>query len=72
MPEKKPFSRLPTNVVPSNYKLTLEPNLADFTFKGSEDITIQVSSLTSFYHVHKNVFCMLLEIKSYLLLLLFR
>ena len=50
MPEKKPFSRLPTNVVPSNYKLTLEPNLADFTFKGSEDITIQVSLLTFFYH----------------------
>ena len=42
MPEKKPFERLPKNVVPQNYALTLKPDLKAFTFEGSEEISIEV------------------------------
>eukprot|EP00794_Sanderia_malayensis_P017827 gene17827-19608_t len=45
-PEKKPFRRLPTNVVPSNYEITLQPDLKNFTFKGNEIIDLQVKSST--------------------------
>ena len=40
--EKKPFKRLPTAVSPSNYAITLRPDLEKFTFKGSEVIDLQV------------------------------
>jgi len=40
--EKKAFSRLVKDVVPSNYALRLQPDLAAFTFDGHEDITVQV------------------------------
>ena len=46
--EKKPFQRLPTDVVPVNYKLELRPDLKAFTFQGKLDITAKVwSSLTA-------------------------
>lgn len=40
--EKKPFERLPTNVVPHNYNLELTPDLKAFTFKGKLEITAEV------------------------------
>jgi len=40
--EKKPFARLPSTVVPSNYNVTLTPNLTAFTFTGEQTITVQV------------------------------
>ena len=39
---KKHFNRLPANVVPKNYKLTLMPNLTEFTFTGEEVIDVEV------------------------------
>ena len=42
MKEKKPFERLPTSVLPKNYKLTLTPNLTEFTFAGEEVIDVEV------------------------------
>ena len=44
-PDKKSFQRLPTEVVPINYKLELTPNLKDFTFQGILEITAEVSIL---------------------------
>ena len=41
--EKKPFSRLPTNVVPVNYNLWLKPCLSSFTFDGKQAVKVQVS-----------------------------
>jgi len=43
MPEKKPFERLPKDVVPINYAIRLQPYLEKFTFDGVEDISIQVN-----------------------------
>ena len=40
--EKKPFERLPVDVVPVNYKLELKPDLTAFTFQGQLEITVQV------------------------------
>ena len=40
--EKKPFERLPTNVLPINYKVELRPDLKTFTFKGDLEITAKV------------------------------
>src|SRR6476661_6176681 len=34
--------RLPTSVVPSNYKLSLDPDIAGQKFSGEETITVQV------------------------------
>lgn len=39
---KKEFERLPKNVVPKHYSLTLTPNLKTFTFDGKVDIDIEV------------------------------
>ena len=39
---KKAFERLPTNVAPKNYALTLQPNLTEFTFTGKEVIDVEV------------------------------
>lgn len=41
--EKKPFSRLPTDVRPYHYDISLAPDLAKFTFNGKEKIYIHVS-----------------------------
>ena len=40
--EKKPFERLPVDVVPLNYKLELNPDLKAFTFQGKLETTVQV------------------------------
>lgn len=40
--EKKPFQRLPVDVVPINYKVELKPDLQAFTFQGKLEITIKV------------------------------
>ena len=40
---KKSFERLPTNLVPKNYALTLQPNLTEFSFTGKEVIEVEVS-----------------------------
>jgi puromycin-sensitive aminopeptidase len=45
--EKKPFERLPVDVVPVNYKLELKPDLTAFTFQGQLEITVQVCKATS-------------------------
>ena len=47
--EKKPFERLPTHVVPKNYRLILEPNLEKFTFTGEEVIDLEVSFKHCFF-----------------------
>ena len=38
---------LPTSVRPVKYRLTMEPNLGDFTFRGEETVDIQVLEPTS-------------------------
>ena len=40
--EKKPFQRLPTDVVPRNYKIELRPDLEKFSFQGKLDISVEV------------------------------
>ena len=46
--EKKPFERLPVDVVPVNYKLELTPDLTAFTFQGQLEITVQVYMMCSY------------------------
>ena len=43
----KEFKRLPQNVKPTNYALTLKPNFKNFTFIGNESITVQVKEQTN-------------------------
>jgi len=50
--EKKQFKRLPKSVKPTNYDLTLEPDLEKFSFKGSAVIDVQVTRETK--HVRMN------------------
>ena len=40
--DKKAFERLPTNVLPKNYQITLHPNLTEFTFAGKEVVEVEV------------------------------
>ena len=40
--EKKPFSRLPTDVIPVNYNLWLKPCLDSFVFDGKQAVKVQV------------------------------
>jgi len=47
MPAKKPFQRLPQDVVPVNYALEITPNIKDFTFAGIEEIAIEVKNPTN-------------------------
>jgi len=42
-PQKKPFSRLPTDVIPKNYDLWLKPCMKEFVFDGKQAIQVQVS-----------------------------
>lgn len=42
MPEAKPFERLPTNVKPIHYNLTIKPDLKKCTFQGEVSIKIEV------------------------------
>ncbi|XP_069970729.1 puromycin-sensitive aminopeptidase isoform X1 [Penaeus vannamei] len=46
MPEPKPFERLPGNVKPLHYAVTLQPNLVKCVFTGSEDVDIEVKEAT--------------------------
>ena len=39
---KKPFERLPVDVVPINYKVELKPDLEAFTFEGELEVTVKV------------------------------
>lgn len=41
---RKPFERLPANVVPKNYDLTLQPSLTEFTFSGKQVVEVEVGS----------------------------
>ena len=40
------FTRLPTNVVPSHYFITIRPDISSFTFSGSETVDVQVRERT--------------------------
>ncbi|KAH9498825.1 hypothetical protein Btru_005237 [Bulinus truncatus] len=51
-PSKKKFERLPKTVIPSNYKLTLKPDLKKFTFEGSVDILVEVKSAVGTVKLH--------------------
>ncbi|MEE2884427.1 MAG: M1 family metallopeptidase [Chloroflexota bacterium] len=44
--KKSVMTNLPSGVIPVNYKLTLEPDLNSFTFKGIEVVTIEISRPT--------------------------
>ncbi|MCH7746105.1 MAG: M1 family peptidase, partial [Chloroflexi bacterium] len=46
MPKSNAFM-LPASVRPVRYRLTLEPNLSDFTFRGQESVDIDVLEPTS-------------------------
>lgn len=43
---------LPTNVVPSKYKVSLAPSFTDFKVPGSEEIAIEVKEATTSIQVH--------------------
>ncbi|XP_078355734.1 puromycin-sensitive aminopeptidase-like, partial [Oculina patagonica] len=57
---KKPFERLPTSVLPKNYKLTLKPNLTEFTFTGEEVIDVEVKEETNTVTIN----CLDINVKS--------
>lgn len=42
MSSKTQFKRLPTNVIPINYAIKLQPNFDDFSFLGSLKIDVEV------------------------------
>ena len=44
--EKKPFSRLPSNVQPIHYEIFLKPDLKDLSFVGSMNVTLSVTQAT--------------------------
>jgi len=46
MPDRKPFSRLPKDVIPKNYAIRLKPDLSKLTFAGQQAITVQVALMT--------------------------
>lgn len=50
--QKKKFERLPKDVIPTNYKLRLQPDLAAFTFAGSEEIEVEVKKAVSTVHLN--------------------
>ncbi|MBN3293815.1 PSA aminopeptidase, partial [Polypterus senegalus] len=47
MPEKRPFERLPSDVRPVNYGLSLKPDLIDFTFEGKLEASVEVTQPTN-------------------------
>ena len=51
MKDKNPYL-LPQNVEPTHYEIALKPNLSDFTFSGSEQISIDVKQRTSQITLH--------------------
>jgi len=48
LPVRQAFSRLPKDVIPSNYAIRLKPYVSDFTFDGHEEITVQVVKETKY------------------------
>ncbi|XP_046484591.1 puromycin-sensitive aminopeptidase isoform X1 [Neodiprion pinetum] len=44
--EKKPFRRLPTDVRPYHYDISLTPDLGKFTFSGKENVHVDVKQST--------------------------
>ncbi|XP_011304312.1 puromycin-sensitive aminopeptidase isoform X2 [Fopius arisanus] len=44
--DKKPFSRLPTDVRPYHYEISLTPDLKNFTFEGTQNVEIEVKNST--------------------------
>jgi len=54
MAEKKAFERLPTSVVPVNYKLKLQPDLNKLTFDGSVDIQLQIKESVKVIKMNAN------------------
>ncbi|CAL1545832.1 unnamed protein product [Lymnaea stagnalis] len=49
---KKKFERLPKTVIPSNYQLTLKPDLKKFTFEGSLVVTVEVNAPVTKVKLH--------------------
>lgn len=49
---KKTNHRLPNSVRPTKYQLTITPNLADFSFTGTETINIEISKPTRVLTLH--------------------
>lgn len=47
MPERKPFEKLPKDVIPVNYCLRLQPDLVACTFDGQEQISVKVVEAAS-------------------------
>jgi len=50
--EKKPFERLPADVIPSHYNIRLRPNLVKYTFEGSQEIEVSVTKPTKEIHLN--------------------
>eukprot|EP01064_Diplonema_japonicum_P017854 TRINITY_DN2623_c0_g1_i1.p1 TRINITY_DN2623_c0_g1~~TRINITY_DN2623_c0_g1_i1.p1 ORF type:complete len:877 (+),score=286.77 TRINITY_DN2623_c0_g1_i1:57-2687(+) len=48
---------LPSNVSPSAYKLKLEPDMVNFTFKGSVEIDVDVTEATKVVEMHQRDLC---------------
>ena len=46
----KQFERLPSDVLPVNYKVEIQPDLNAFTFKGKLEITAKVLYRLSSWH----------------------
>ncbi|XP_063975639.1 puromycin-sensitive aminopeptidase isoform X2 [Diachasmimorpha longicaudata] len=44
--DKKPFNRLPTDVRPYHYEISLTPDLKNFTFEGTQNVEIEVKNST--------------------------
>ena len=49
---KRPFQVLPKDVRPTNYALTLQPDLELFNFRGNVDIDVQVTSTCIFIYIY--------------------
>ena len=44
--EKKPFSRLPSNILPIHYNIFLRPDLKNLTFEGQMSVELRIQNLT--------------------------
>ncbi len=53
---KKPFERLPTDVLPRNYILELRPDLKNFTFEGKLEIITEVRAFIIFQRSSTHTF----------------
>lgn len=46
--EKKQFQRLPTNIRPRHYEITLIPDMKKFIFDGTQNVDIEVINILYF------------------------